>query len=488
MTSSPGITGFGAYIPRLRLERAAIVAATSWADPALRSHGRGERSICDWDEDSVTMAVEAARDCLADTDRTRIRQLIHASTSAPFADRQSSALVAAAIGLPDDVVTLDVAQSQRAGTSALIAALRMGLDAQGDALVVAADHRRTVPGSARELLYGDGAAALTVGTGPAIARLLGWKSRSHDFVDHYRRGLDGTDHDWEERWVRDEGYLKLVPPVLTELLGLLGVAPGTISHFILPSIYGRVREAVARQVGIAEAAVRDNLVGRCGETGTAHALLMLVAALEQAKPGDRILVAGFGQGVDAILLEATEALTVLPPRLGVAGHLLRRTAERSYTKFQSFNQHIQMHWGSRAEVDRKTAISAAYRNREMLAMVGGRCSRCGTVQFPRSNFCVNPDCLAEHSQEPYGLAESSGRIASVTSDWLALSKHPPQRYGMIAFKEGAKLMMQITSDGDREPQVGMDVRLRFRIKEIDPMREYQSYFWKAGLDLPPQET
>jgi uncharacterized OB-fold protein len=275
--------------------------------------------------------------------------------------------------------------------------------------------------------------------------------------------------------------------VVADALRAAGKEASTVRHFLLPCIYSRVREAVAKASGIAAEAVRDNLGAVCGETGAAHAMLMLVATLEQAAPGETIVVVGFGQGVDAIVLETTSELPKLPARLGVRGHLLRRTAERNYTKFQSLNQIIQMNWGTRSEVDRKTAISAAYRNRELLAMVGGRCRQCGTVQFPRSALCVDPGCGAEHSQDPFPLAETTGRIASVTSDWLALSKHPPQRYGMIELEPGTKLMMQITADGGVEPAVGMPVRLQFRIKEIDPMREYQSYFWKASLDLPVEE-
>ncbi|HEV3397019.1 MAG TPA: 3-hydroxy-3-methylglutaryl CoA synthase, partial [Xanthobacteraceae bacterium] len=61
-----GILAFGAYIPRLRLARRAIAEANGWFNPALKSQAKGERAICNWDEDAVTMAVEAARDALAE--------------------------------------------------------------------------------------------------------------------------------------------------------------------------------------------------------------------------------------------------------------------------------------------------------------------------------------------------------------------------------------------------------------------------------------
>ena len=67
-----GITAFGAYVPRLRLQREAIAKANTWFDPSLAALARGERSFCNWDEDSVTMAVEAARDATDSNSRDKI--------------------------------------------------------------------------------------------------------------------------------------------------------------------------------------------------------------------------------------------------------------------------------------------------------------------------------------------------------------------------------------------------------------------------------
>ena len=96
---SVGIHAFGGYVPRLRLARSAIAEANAWFNPALKSLGKGERSMCNWDEDAVTMAVEAARDCLARVDRSTLGAVFLASTSAPFQDRQNAGIVAEALGL-----------------------------------------------------------------------------------------------------------------------------------------------------------------------------------------------------------------------------------------------------------------------------------------------------------------------------------------------------------------------------------------------------
>lgn len=56
-----GIVDAASYVPAMRLDRGVIFAANSWANPALKGLARGSRSICNWDEDSLTMGVEAAR-------------------------------------------------------------------------------------------------------------------------------------------------------------------------------------------------------------------------------------------------------------------------------------------------------------------------------------------------------------------------------------------------------------------------------------------
>ena len=103
-----GILAYGAYIPRRRLARKSVAEANSWFNPALKAQGKAERSMCNWDEDAVTMAVEAARDCLTGLPRGPIRAVQLASTSFPFEDRLNSGIVAQALNLGADISSLDV--------------------------------------------------------------------------------------------------------------------------------------------------------------------------------------------------------------------------------------------------------------------------------------------------------------------------------------------------------------------------------------------
>ena len=171
-----GILSFGAYLPRARLQRKAIAAANAWFAPGLRGLAKGERAICNWDEDSITMGVEAARDCLAGFDRQALTQLVLASSTLPFDDRQNAGVVANALQLQSALRSMDQAGSQRAGSTALAAALDGG-GAPGLTLVIAADARKSKAGSTQEMHYGDGAAAMLVGHGEPIARLIGVAQR-----------------------------------------------------------------------------------------------------------------------------------------------------------------------------------------------------------------------------------------------------------------------------------------------------------------------
>ncbi len=475
-----GIIGFGAYIPRLRLSRQAAVGAMGWLVPALIMKAKGCRSMANWDEDSLTMGVEACRDALgsADDRGETIDALYFASTTMPFADRQNSAVVLQALTLPREVSTVDMTSSMRAGTSALLEALTRA-QGGGSSLVVASDHRHTRAASAQELDYGDAAAALIVGADDGVAKFLGASCITEDFVDHFRGANEEFDYHWEERWIRDEGLASIIPEAVVSALKKTCLEASDITHFILPSTIGRAQAMIAKRCGISDAAVRSPLAADMGEAGTAHALIMLVHALEEAQAGDKILVLQFGSGCNALIFEAT-GQPPLHKGLGAGGHLALGQEENNYMKFLVFNGLIEWEKGMRAEQDKKTALTTLYRNRDMiLGLVGGRCTKTGVIQFPMTRISVNPNDPAVDTQEPYKFAERKGKILSWSGDYLSFGVSPPNHYAMIVFDEGGRIMMDITDVAPGEVETGMEVRMVFRVKDVDTARGFTRYFWKA---------
>jgi 3-hydroxy-3-methylglutaryl CoA synthase len=481
MQRSAGIVACGAYLPRSRLERAAIAAATGWAGAPRSRPPAGQRSYCNWDEDSVTMAVEAARDCLQGRDRTSVRWAGFASTTAPFADRSNAGVVATALDLPEATATFESAGSQRAGTAALLAALDWAATGRdGFALVTTADRRLARPGSPAEQAYGHGAASLLVGSGgDVIAVEVGRHSLQDDFVDHYR--AEGADFDYslEERWVRDEGYLKLLPKALHAALERAGVAPGEVSRFVA-NCPAAVAKSVAKLAGLPEQSVGDDLRAACGDLGVPHALFLLGAALETAVPGRVIVLATFGQGCDVLVLRATARVTERRARQGASQALASGAADCEYVRYLAHSGLIEMDWGLRAERDNRTAPSVAWRkHRDVTAFTGGRCRACGTVQFPKARACVNPECRAFDTQDDHALAEARGKVKTFTEDWLAFTRSPPHVYGNVAIDDGCNVFTEFCDTAAGELAVGAAVRFMFRVKDLDAVRGFRRYFWKA---------
>jgi 3-hydroxy-3-methylglutaryl CoA synthase len=475
--SEIGIKSYAAYIPRLRMDRASIAAAHAWALPGLKGAGKGERSFCSWDEDSITMSVDAVRSCMRGGGTTAVRALTFASTTPVFADLQNASMVAAASGLGEQLSTLDTGGSLRAGTSALIRALASA--AADDAMVVAADKRHAKPGSMQEMQLGAGSCALRIGTGQVIAKLLGSATVASQFVDHFRAAGEPYDYQWEERWIRDEGYSKIVPDVVNGLLKSTGAAAADIDFFCLPATISGVAVALAKRLKVKPEAVVDNLAARCGDTGAAHAFMMLAVALEAAKPGQKILVVGFGAGCDALLFEATAAITTYKSGNSVSAAVARGVTERSYNKLLSFSGELQLDWGMRSETDSKTAMTQLYRSRDqVIGFMAGQCASCNAIQFPRLPACVTCASTAPMASVPLG--DAPAKVQTFTADWLMYYPAPPLYVGLVQFDNGARLVMEMVDVDATKFDVGSALRMVFRVKEKDSMRHYNRYFWKAA--------
>jgi len=481
MTELGDIFRCGVHVPRLRLPRATIAAAMSWQSPPGRSSARGTRAIANWDEDALTMGIEAARACLgaerAATPELSVQAAVLCSTTLPFVDRDDAVMLQAALDLPETVETLNLGASIRAATSGLVNGLRR--IGTGCTLLVASDARLTRAGSPQEMTYGDAAAAILIGPcGPAaLATVLAAQRIGSDFVDHYR--MSGSDFDYalEERWVRDESLLKMIPDAVSGLLKSAGASAADIRHVAIPTS-SEAAKRIAQACGLSTATRGERVLRECGDAGTALPLLMLAESLEAAAPGDLIVLLGLGQGADALLLRANAAVRGFGKPLTHA--LDGGREELHYVRYLSHRGLLKVDFGMRAERDQRTAHSVAYRKRQALsAFKGGRCARCETVQFPQSRVCVNPECRATDTQSPYRLADSRGRIKSFTEDWQAYAARPPYQYGNVEFLDGGNLLMEFTDAEPGELMVGGAVRFVYRIKDEDRARGFRRYFWKA---------
>jgi uncharacterized OB-fold protein len=294
-----------------------------------------------------------------------------------------------------------------------------------------------------------------------------------DFVDHFRESGESHEYGWEERWTRDEGYMKIAVGAIKRCLEQDAINGSDIAHFVMPAVISKINESIAKKLGFTKAKVVDNHRDTVGDLGSAQPLAMLDTALRHAKPGELILLACFGSGCDVILLRRTSE-----PCPGTEP--LHFKSETSYLKYLSFNQQIDLDWGMRAEMDNKTALTAAWRDHGRIShFEGGKCTKCGTVQFPSGRLCVNPQCNAQDSQQPFSLADEAAHVLSHTSDYLAYTPHPPFQFGHIDFESGARVLMEFTDTDQEELHSNLPVLMVYRIKEFDAKRGFRRYFWKA---------
>jgi len=477
-----GITSYGGYIPRYRLSRNTIVQSMAWYSPVIMAVAGGEKSVANWDEDAVSMAVTAARDCMTGRDRKSLDGVNLASTTLPFADRLNAGIVAAALNMKEDGVSnADFTSCIKAGTTAAISALESIKAGNKDSvLVVASDQRRTKMATMVEMFFGDGAAALLFGKNDVIAEFKGSHSVNCDFIDHYRGAGKEFDYGWEERWQRDEGYGKIIPQAIGGFLEKTGMKIDDFDKVIYPCYFGGTHKGIAGKLGIDKEKVQNNMHAVCGDTGTAHPFVMFVSALEKAKPGDKLLLASFGQGCDVMAFEVTDKIKDFRGPNGITGSLANRAELASYQRYSKFRDLIAADLGIRGEANPSSALTVLWRKRKMLlGLVGAKCRKCGTPQFPAMPVCVNPDCWAVNQFDEYEFADKEAEILMFTGDMLAASVDPPAIYGLIGYDGGGRTMLDFTDCDLDQIRVGMKVKMSFRKRYFDERRGFTGYFWKA---------
>ena len=476
MSGKFGILSVGAYIPRRRLQRANIHQANSWFAPNLRGLARGEKAVANWDEDSVTMAVDAGRDCLSAMKDVDVTSISLASTTLPFADRLNAGIVKEAMNLSNELLARDVTGSLRAGTSSLLQALK----GSETALCLAADNRKARPGSEAEMLLGDAGAAVLVGEGAPIATLRGSHSVTIDFVDHFRASSEDYDYAWEKRWVRDEGYMGILADTIIQALDKFGLVVEDIDHVIIPLPGRSLPPKLVKKLGFNNSAIADGLYANVGFSGTAHPLLMLADVLGKAKVSENILLVGFGQGVDVLVLETTKNIEKNSTEMGFSGHLETRSADENYMRYLFHRGQLDLEKGMRAEYDEKQSGTTLSRDRKaVLGLIGGKCTKTGTVQFPKTDISVSQNDRAVHTQEDYPLSNKIAKVTTFTADNLTYSPDPPTYYGMIDFEGGGRMFSEFSDVSEDDVEVGREMRMVFRIKAFDDQRKFIKYFWKA---------
>jgi len=462
----PGISAYGAYVPRYRLG-----AETDGWDSA------GQRSVANFDEDSVSMAVAAAIDCLNGREREEIDGLLFATTTPPYAEKQCASIIATALDLRRDIFTADITDVLRAGTTALKSALdSVAAGSAKNVLVVASDNRQGAPKGEAERNSGDGAVAFIISEDAVIAEQAGSYTITENMMDTWRSAGDQFVRSWEDRFAIEEGLERIMGEAVSGFIEKEGVSVKDVAKLALYSPDARRHGQLARHLGFQPEQVQDPLFGRMGNTGAAFPLMLLAGALEDGSPGQLLLTVAYGDGSDVLGFRTTSKIGERGHGLGVSGFLDSGQVLDSYETYAKWRNVWLTDSSSRRPDPQSPSVTALWRESDQnIKFHGGVCNQCGYVQYPPQRVCV--ECQSRDDSTPIRLSDKLGTVFTYSLDYLAGTVDTPLAVVVVDFEPGGRVLCMMTDREVGEVQIGMPVQMSFR--KLRVVNGIHNYYWKA---------
>lgn len=462
------ILTYGAYVPYWRLPSSTIAAALGAAG------ARGTRAVASYDEDTTTLAVEAGRQAVRDAAVAARIDTVNLATSRPaYMEKTNATTVHAALSLDPRVRCCDTGGAVRSGFASLIAAAH----STETTLVLASDTRTGAAGGADEAGSGDAAAAFVVGdasAGLSVAEVIGSGSASAEFLDRWREPEDRWSRTWEERF-GESIYLRLAAESFQAAQKSAGTDTAAITHFAVTGLSPRAAVRFGRESGLDASRIATDLSGEIGNTGTAHAGLVLAELLDRASPGDVIAVTCLADGADTLLLRASPSIARARPARTVRSWIDAGNPALGYADFLTWKGHLTRQAPRRPDPDKAAAPPSMRRAEWKFGFNGSSCSRCGSRHLPPQRVCLR--CGSLDAMEPTHLADTPARVATYTVDHLAYSPAPPVIGVVLDFEGGGRYACELTDATPPGVSIGMDVEMTFR--RISENAGVQNYFWKA---------
>lgn len=462
-----GIISAAGYVPFRRLDRADIAKTFG------SGGGKGTRSVASYDEDTTTMAVEAARLARRSApEGTPVGALWFSTANPAYLDKNNASAIHAALRLDTQVGALDFGGALRSG----VGALRAALDGNGCIMTVASDMRGGLPTSGDESQGGDGAAAVVVGSdadGPVIAEYLGGASATEEFIERWRAPGSDRSRAWEERF-GEVKYAPLAEQAWNAALKVAELSPDQVDRLIVTGMHARAVRGITARLGASKAATAEDLAATVGNTGTAHPALLLTNALEASEPGQVIALVVLADGVDAMIFRTTPAISSYRPARSVATQVANGGA-LTYGKFLSWRGNVALEPPRRPEPERISASVSGRSEEWKYAFVGSRDHESGELHLPPARASRVGDAVDDMVAAP--MSEIEGTIALFTIDRIAFSLSPPITFAVVDFDGGGRHPVELTDVDVDVLKIGDRVEMTFR--KLFTADDIHNYFWKA---------
>jgi hydroxymethylglutaryl-CoA synthase len=413
--------------------------------------GRGQIAACAPDEDTLTLAWDAATAALAASgvEADAVDAIYWGTSRPPFSEGPSLAFLAAGLGLPTAIGGALLTGSAHAGMEALAA----GADAVGAgsariALVVVSDAIRPGLGTGFEARCGAGAAAVVLAASGGSASIGPRVTHSRPLVDRYRGDGETDNRDlYDARLFREEIFLPSIEAVLHDMKS------SAVGAWSLPDPDGRLGSVVAKRAG-AEPAASGAVYASVGDTGAAAALLGALGAMDTT---GTVGVVGTGGGRTTGVIVNVDA--PVPGAAAVAA-VLDCGRPASYTEvLRARGQLVPGGETIPMGVPPESALFARGAD-EMFGLLAGRCVDCGTISTPPS---IHPTCTncGGPKLEPVSVARGGSVHTFVVNQTMPAPFVAPLPIAVLDMDDGARLMLQVIGDGS-DVEIGRRVELVLR--------------------------
>jgi len=341
-----GIWGHGAYVPRYRIRTEDIVEV--WRPRTGARPPVTQKSVLGHDEDTITMAIEAARTAMqrSTLSPAKLGGLWVGTESKPYEVKPSATLVAAALGASRHLLAADVEFACKAGSISMQAALAgVGSGMMDVALAIGVDAAQARPGDVLEYTAGCGAAAMVFGPADGsiaiVEQSLSYVTNTPDFFR--REGAAYPQHGG--RFTEDPGYFHHTLSASRLLLEESGTKPSDFDYAVFHQPIPKLVERSAKLLGFSPEQIAQGMcIHNMGNAYAGSSMLGLASVLDVAKPGAKIFYCSYGSGAgsDAFIFTVTDRITARRDGATVASHLRRAEYLRGYGQYLRLTGAIRM--------------------------------------------------------------------------------------------------------------------------------------------------
>ena len=469
-----GIVWLGSYLPYLRFSRHRW--AQAWGLGEFADKMIGNRTVASFDEDSLTMATDAALCALGAGNPKDVDALFFASTTPPYLEKSNATVIANALDIAEEARTADFTGSLRASTQALLGALdAVKAGSVKKALVCVGDVRESEPRYYMETMMDDSGAAALVGNDDLLLELEASLSIQEEFIDTWRRSEDRYLRYDDERFSSLFGYLRVLPRAAELILKKAKIPIDQINKIVAYAPEGPTYIALAKRSGAGHLFNTDPLLMQVGNAGNCSVFLQLAKVLEDSSAGERILLMSYGEGADALIFKVTKKVDEFKKHNFVSTQLARAKEIDSYEKILYFRNAIKLNTQSIWTFEPYTSISQLHHdNKSIYGMYAQKCTNCGHITYPIMGICHN--CQIQSGLEQIKLSRK-GKVYSFVSDHVFPSPESPTIMAVVDLDSGGRVMFQLTDTEEVKVQVGQPVVQTFR--KLHEAKGINHYWWKV---------